>query len=106
MAMEYLACENLCIEALNLALQQKDYDTYARILMPLQEARRQRRQSAEDIGVFILNADKLTPQQILDQHPQGCLMLINPPYNESDLYALREEAINRKALVQVSLIDK
>ena len=42
--MEYLAAEAVLVEADHLATTRGDFDTLARLYMPLQEARRQRRQ--------------------------------------------------------------
>ena len=38
--MDYLACEDGCLRALLFAREQRDWPYYARILLPLQEARR------------------------------------------------------------------
>jgi hypothetical protein len=44
MRMEYLAAEHTLAEAEELAWENRDFDSLARLYMPLQEARRQRRQ--------------------------------------------------------------
>ena len=102
--MEYLRCEKLCLEGLKLARDEKDYDTYARILMPLQEARRQRRQAAEDAGVFLVTGEKLSAEGILDAYPEGCLILQSDTYTEEDLHAVRELACEKGLLVEVLLV--
>lgn len=50
--MDYLSCETLCLDALASARASRRWAYYARILMPLQECRRQRRMIACDAGVF------------------------------------------------------
>ncbi|MHC4996015.1 MAG: hypothetical protein ACYTGQ_13285, partial [Planctomycetota bacterium] len=53
---DYFRCEKRCLQALALARDDNDYERYARILLPLQEARRLRRQAAADAGTYILTA--------------------------------------------------
>lgn len=48
---DYFECEKLAEEALILAHHIREYDLMARILMPLEEARRQKRLLAADAGV-------------------------------------------------------
>ncbi len=78
-AREYLACEALCLEALNLARSEKDWGYYARILLPLQEARRHRRTiCAEGFIRLGLSADDLaTLEKALPDQP-FCLVLTWP----------------------------
>src|SRR5438552_3365286 len=52
--MEYLAAEATLVKAEALALAQGDFDTLGRLYMPLQEARRQRRQRCGE-GVVCLD---------------------------------------------------
>jgi hypothetical protein len=106
-ATHYLDCERLCLEALSIARAQTDFERYARILLPLQEARRLRRQLATDAGVFVLGDDRrLTTEQVLDQHPRGCLMLLNPPYSLDDERSLRRAAIQRGLYVEPLVVDQ
>ena len=49
--MDYLACEQACLTALAVAREAHDWANYARILLPLQESRRQRRMIAAE-GAF------------------------------------------------------
>ena len=46
--MNYATCEPMCLAALAKAKREKDWDSYGRILNPLQEARRFRRQNMAD----------------------------------------------------------
>lgn len=105
-AMRYLDCEALCRRALDLAREREDFDRYARILLPLQEARRQRRQIAVDAGVTVLaGPERSSAEQILDAHRQGCLLLIAPPYSEADERAVRELAAERELYVEVLVLE-
>ena len=45
----YFECERLALEAMTLAHSARDFDRMARIVMPLQESRRLRRQLASDV---------------------------------------------------------
>ncbi|NJL30574.1 MAG: hypothetical protein HC898_02480 [Phycisphaerales bacterium] len=78
-AREYLACEAMCMQALELARGKSDWAYYARILLPLQEARRHRRTlSAEGfIRLGILAADLETIEKALPDQP-FCLVLTHP----------------------------
>ena len=105
-ATNYLPCEAACVQALELARQDGDYDRIARIMMPLQEARRQRRQIAEDAGVFVLTGHHRKPEEILDKHPAGCLLLTDPPYTAEDEQALRALARQRNCFVEIQRMDR
>jgi hypothetical protein len=104
LAMDYPECERLCLEALAAARQTEDFERYARILLPLQEARRQRRQMAVDAGIVVLGEPKLTPEQILARYPRGCLMLL-PPYTQEDERAIRELTRNRSLIVEILVLS-
>lgn len=87
-ATRYFECESLAQDALELAFRASDYDRMSRILMPLEEARRQIRMLAADAGV----AGRL------DQIPgedfaltQGC-WLIEPTLVGADGRELRRRA--------------
>ena len=49
--MDYLASEALCLDALAMAKEAGDWTAYARVVLPLQECRRQRRMIAAEAGV-------------------------------------------------------
>jgi len=102
---DYLACETLCLEALQRARDAEDYERYARVLLPLQEARRQRRQIAADAGVIVLTGEHLSPERILDEHTQGCLLLTAPPYDHADEQAIRETARTRGFYIEALVLD-
>ena len=80
MATDYLAAEAALVEAEALALAADDFDTLGRLYMPLQEARRQRRQVCGE-GVVRLDLWATGPDDVLDgrevaertQHGQLCV---------------------------------
>jgi hypothetical protein len=78
--MEYLAAEKALIEAERIALQQADFATLARLYMPLQEVRRQRRQRCGE-GIVRLDLiasgpdTNLDAEKIIDQYPHGQLLI-------------------------------
>ncbi len=98
--MRYADCERLCLEAFEAAHQQNDYARLARIVLPLQEARRQRRQAAVDAGVFVLSGPRLDIKTLLNQYPTGCLLLTNPPYTPEDEAALRMAVFERSLTLE------
>ncbi|MBI1371945.1 MAG: hypothetical protein GC159_04180 [Phycisphaera sp.] len=101
----YLECERLCLDALELARASGDFDSYARILLPLQECRRIRRQTAVDAGVHVLSGERLEAEAILDRHPEGCLLLTDPPYDDKDEAMVRALARQRELFVEVLVMD-
>jgi len=101
----YLECERLCVEAIGLAREAKDFDRLGRILLPLQEARRQRRQAAEETGAVVLTGQRKEVDEILNDHSQGCLLMTEPPYTQADGDAVRTEARQRGLFVEVLVMD-
>ena len=76
---DYLQAERHLIAAETLAWDAKDYDALARLYMPLQEARRQRRQRCSD-GVFVTITrrsanETIDPTAIAKDHPIGQLLV-------------------------------
>jgi hypothetical protein len=95
----YFECQRVCLQALARAHRQLDFERMARITLPLQEARRQRRQLAVDAsfppsrksghspGVRILDSLRSIPR---DPAP-GCY-LFQPPLIAADARAFRDAA--------------
>lgn len=80
MRMEYLAAEATLAAAEEIAWGQRDFDTLARLYLPLQEARRQRRQRCGEgtVCLDLLAAgpeDRLDARQIVDRFPHGQLLI-------------------------------
>lgn len=90
-AMRPLESEQLSLRALDIALKQKDWDRLARIVMPLQEARRLRRQEAADSGKVRL----IDTQTQLRAKPETGCYLIQPPLIAAEARAFRESALRR-----------
>lgn len=80
MATDYLAAERALEAAEQIAWQASDWDTLSRLYMPLQEARRQRRQRCGE-GVVKLDliarasGDSVDPDAILAMYPHGQLLV-------------------------------
>lgn len=80
MRMDYLAAERLLVAAERGAWEQRDFDTLARLYMPLQEARRQRRQRCGE-GIVCLDLiaegpeDQLEARHIVENYPFGQLLV-------------------------------
>lgn len=90
-AMRPFDAERLAIRALEHTLRAKDWERLARIVMPLQEARRLRRQIATDAGrVRLID----TRTQLRARPEPGCY-LIQPPLIGADARAFRASAIRR-----------
>src|SRR5438132_7746862 len=80
MATNYLAAEKILAGAEQIAFDQREFESLSRLYMPLQEARRQRRQKCGEgtvhLGLIAKSAtDKLSAQQIIDQYPFGQLLI-------------------------------
>ncbi|HEX2971428.1 MAG TPA: hypothetical protein VHP11_03795 [Tepidisphaeraceae bacterium] len=80
MRMHYVQAERILEQAEQQAWEQRDFDTLARLYMPLQEARRQRRQRCGE-GLVRLDLlaqgpdDRLDSQQIIEDYPLGQLLV-------------------------------
>src|SRR5688572_26509938 len=88
----YFDCERLCMEAMERAFIAADYERMARILLPLEEARRQKRDLAFDSREVHL-VDRLVPTG-RNLRP-GCY-LVAPPRVGIDGRLLREAANKKK----------
>lgn len=99
-ARRYFECESVSASALRKAHSVLDYDRMARILMPLQEARRQKRDMAIDAMrvamVGAVGAELPAPDAI----SAGCY-LVCPPRVGVDGRALREAADGREVATLV-----
>jgi len=103
--MDYLGCEDRCQEALTLAREQKDWGYYARVLLPLQEARRQRRMIAAE-GTIRLGSGELSGDvsEWLKRLQVGCIVLTHR-HGVEDAKNLVREARNQRLCVEVLLAD-
>lgn len=77
---KYIEAEQLLMQAERDALHTGDWDTLSRLYMPLQEARRQRRQRATE-GVVCLDllsegpGDHIEGRHVLENYPHGQLLV-------------------------------
>jgi hypothetical protein len=94
---DYFKTEELCLKAMARARAVNDFGRMARICMPLQEARRQRREQALDSGCVVVLDD--LPDR---RHPPepGCYLLM-PPLIGVDGKSFRELAERRRVPVFV-----
>lgn len=87
-ATDYFEAESLCIRALAMAHRARDFERMARICLPLQEARRQKRLLAIDAGsVFVISRPEDVPRRL-----EAGRYLIQPPMIGADARTLREVA--------------
>lgn len=76
--LDYTQCESLCMDALIQARDASDWVMYQRVLLPLQEARRQRRQAALDGPIRLGLKDRPADiKQLIPTDGNGCLVLNN-----------------------------
>lgn len=103
--MDYLECEARCLEALRLARSVGDWSSYARVLLPLQESRRQRRMIAAE-GVIRLGTTDLeaSPAEWFTHFSSGCIVLTQP-HDASVATRLLHEARDRRMCVEVLWAD-
>ncbi len=99
--MDYLHAETLCLKALRQAREAEDWAYYVRILLPLQEARRQRRMIAAD-GVIRLGTARLEGpvDRWLASMEAGCIVVTHP-HTAEDARTLENEARNQHRYVEV-----
>jgi hypothetical protein len=89
---DYFAAEDFALRALSRALRLRDFERMARIVLPLQEARRQRRHEAVDAG-YIATLSELPARGTTFQ--PGCYLL-QPPLIGRDAATIRDFFNNRK----------
>lgn len=92
---DYFAAERLAHSALRKAHAARDYERMARIVLPLQEARRQKRDIAFDAAqrgsIYLIDADVPTGKKLVE----GCY-LVAPPRVGADGRMMRESADRRE----------
>lgn len=92
--MRYLEAERLCLDALDTALEREQWSYVARIVLPLQEARRQRRMIAADTAVQLGTLELDDLQAWIEPGetrggPGGCLLVTRPCTIDDARSALR-----------------
>ncbi len=89
--MQYFEAERFCKDALRRAYEAADFERLARICMPLQEARRQKRQLAVDSGLVMVFSDPRQLRGVGHDIMPGCY-LFQPPLLGVDARNFRDEA--------------
>src|SRR5689334_9019333 len=80
MEMQYLQAEDALMQAEQMAVTASDWDTLARLYMPLQECRRQRRQRCGE-GTVCLDLisrgpdDRITGEHVIKHYSHGQLLV-------------------------------
>ncbi|HMN42655.1 MAG TPA: hypothetical protein PKE29_17580 [Phycisphaerales bacterium] len=94
---DYFGAEKLALSALRRAHHDADYERMARIILPLQEARRQKREMAFDTKrVFVVDGEIPHGRGLVS----GCY-LVTPPRVGADGRMLRDAADEKRAPVFV-----
>ncbi|MEM9418304.1 MAG: hypothetical protein AAGA25_04500 [Planctomycetota bacterium] len=96
--MDYLDSEALCLEALALAKGAEDWTAYARIVLPLQECRRQRRLTAADTAV------QLGTNACWNDPRDGCVA-VTQPLDHITAHSLARDAVENQRHVEVLWCD-
>ena len=107
-AMDYLECEARCLEALSLARGQENWPYYARILMPLQESRRQRRMIAAEGIVRLGSTDLGTEPATWLRHfppPAGGCMVVTRPHLPETAASFVRLARGQRRFIEVLYAD-
>jgi hypothetical protein len=94
---DYFTAERESLRALEAAHAARDYERMARICLPLQEARRQKRLTAADSGKLVRLSETLPT----DEHIEPACYLIEPMMVGADGRDLRERADQLKVPVLV-----
>ena len=88
LATSYFEVETLCVKAMELARRSRDFETMARIILPLQEARRQRRHMATDTGSVKVLVALPSESTVLE----SACYLLKPPLIAAEATSVRELA--------------
>lgn len=102
-ATDYLACEALCREALAAARDAQDWAYYARILLPLQEARRQRRMIAADGFVRLGTGDLEGPDGAWSV--DAACIVVTRPFTKPHAAGLAAAVGQQRRCVEVLFVD-
>ena len=88
----WFEAERLCARALDMARSEGDFNLMARILLPLQEARRQRMQAAFDSRKLVILDEPMGDERQLETR----CYLVQPPLVGADTRRLRLLALERE----------
>ncbi len=102
---DYLTCEQLCIKALAQAKAAKDWAYYGRILLPLQESRRQRRMIAADAPIRLGTSEQGGGPALWLEHLQAGCVVVTHPHSRSEAARLLADVRERNLYVEVLFAD-
>jgi len=94
---DYFKVETLCTKAVSKARRARDFERLSRIILPLQEARRQRRHEAFDTGHRQVLSKLADLKKV---HPAG-VYLLRPPIIGIESRIVRETAFRKKVPIAV-----
>ena len=98
----YFDCERIADEALHRAWQRLDYAEMARIVLPLQEARRQRRLAAVAAGkVHVIDQTMPAPGSVL----KAGVYVVTAPMVGADAMQIRHAALAQKTPVVALAVE-
>ena len=101
-ATDYLAAEEVLSQAESIAWDARDWDALSRLYMPLQEARRQRRQRCGEGIVKLDFAGRIDPTETVTRYPHGQLLVAGLGSIQSAL-EVRDLAHEQKHYVETFL---
>lgn len=103
--LDYARCEALCLQALGQARDQADWVMYRRVLLPLQETRRQKRQAALDGPIRLGTAEREDDvAALIGELDQGCVVL-TWPYTAADAMSLHRVVRDKALPIEVLFAD-
>lgn len=103
--MDYLHCEVLCVGALAQARQAGDWAYYGRILLPLQECRRQRRMIAAEGTIRLGTGEQGGGPSIWLEHLTAGCLVITHPHTRSEASRLLADVRQRRLHVEIMFAD-
>ncbi len=103
--MDYLGCEELCERALAQARQAGDWAYYGRILLPLQECRRQRRMIAAEGTIRLGTGGQGGGPAIWLEHLAAGCLVITHPHTRSEASRLLADVRRRRLHVEIMFAD-
>lgn len=103
--LQYARCETLCLEALAHARLANDWVMAQRVLLPLQEARRQLRQAAIDGAAQLGVKEKATPLDAVVSGWSAGVLVLTWPYTASDAAALELQLREAHRPIEVLFAD-
>ena len=102
---DYLSCERGCLAALSAARKSGDWALYTRVLLPLQEARRQRRMIAADGHVRLGTSDMEGPGGDWSTSLEAGCIVVTRPFTAEHAAGLAAAVDQQRKCVEVLFAD-